>query len=621
MNTGLRDLPAWGISLVVNLSILMIFHFVVIRGVVTLNPTEIDSVVNSDAEEFDFSTATNQDQIGTEGNLSVAGPSMSLAQVQGPQDKPLQEEVEEIVNPETIVVNEFNEIQPQGDLSAPIAVKGSSDEVKGGVEGAMDRMSFELRASLRERQTLVIWLFDASNSLKARRDGIADRFDNIYKQVANTGSTEGLYSMIWTYGKSPELLTEDALQDPQKLSEMVRTKVKPDESGEEKVFFTVKLAMDKIRLWNRKYGPTNKIMVIVTDERGDDFDQYLEEAITLCKRSQTRVFTIGNAAVFGQQKAYFPFVDENNDTHYIPVDQGPEGAIPDALQLPFVGAGQDWKLKSMSSAYGPYALTRLCAETGGMFLITEDTRGETFERAIMRRYAPDYRPLPAIMQDVQRSPAKMALMQAAAMSYDGDLPVPPLVFKAYNDNVLKTELAEAQKPVAEIQYKLNKLNDQLKLGADARTKLTEPRWQAAFDLAMGRMLAMQVRYYGYNKMLAGMKVSTKTFEKENSNMWRLRPSSEIETGPEVRKAAEEAMTYLNRVVDEHPGTPWASLALKEKDTPLGWDWEEFHIDLPGMNGMSRVSDEDLPRLLLAEEEERMKRNQGAPKKPVTLPKL
>ncbi|MCA9091098.1 MAG: hypothetical protein KDA90_20950, partial [Planctomycetaceae bacterium] len=60
------------------------------------------------------------------------------------------------------------------------------------------------------------------------------------------------------------------------------------------------------------------------------------------------------------------------------------------------------------------------------------------------------------------------------------------------------------------------------------------------------------------------------------------------------------------VIDEHPGTPWAALAMKEKSTPLGWAWEEFHEDIPGMNGMNRVSDEDLPRLLLAEEEEKKK---------------
>jgi hypothetical protein len=32
--------------------------------------------------------------------------------------------------------------------------------------------------------------------------------------------------------------------------------------------------------------------------------------------------------------------------------------------------------------------------------------------------------------------------------------------------------------------------------------------------------------------------------------------------------------YLNRVIKEHPGTPWAYLAHRELTTPLGWKWTE-----------------------------------------------
>ncbi|MCA8990718.1 MAG: VWA domain-containing protein [Planctomycetaceae bacterium] len=615
MNNALRDMPAWGISLVVNLTILVFLHFIVVHSGITVNPTTIDSVVSTDVDELTFSPATETDVEGTDGVSGMMSPSASMAVNVGQQDTPLEQEVEDILNPEIRVIEVTSDIQPEGDLSAPVVVKGASDEVKGGVEGAMDRVAFEMRASLRERKTLVIWLFDASGSLKDRREAIADRFDNIYKQVSNSGETDGLHTMIWAYGEKPLLLTDQPLQDAAKLGEIVRKGIVNDESGKERVFYTVKLAMERIRTFRKSHGDMNKLMFIVTDERGDDMEQYLEESITLARRFQTKVFTIGNASVFGQKLGYYPYVDPSDGvTIPIPVDQGPEGAVPDALQLPFVGSGEDWKLKQMSASYGPYGLTRLCSETGGMFLITEDTQGRNFDRAIMRRYAPDLRPVPVILQEVSRNPAKSALVQVADMTYQGDLPVPKLTFRAYTDNLLKTELTEAQKPVAEIQFKIDRLFEALKAGEAGRDKLVEPRWQAAYDLAMGRLMAMRVRYYGYNKMLANMKVSTKSFERDNSNMWRLRPSADISTGPEVRKAAEETLVYLNRVIDEHPGTPWASLALKEKDTQLGWVWEEYHVDLPGMDGMSRVSEEDLPRLLLAEEEERMQRRSAPPQK-------
>ena len=33
------------------------------------------------------------------------------------------------------------------------------------------------------------------------------------------------------------------------------------------------------------------------------------------------------------------------------------------------------------------------------------------------------------------------------------------------------------------------------------------------------------------------------------------------------------------LIDEHPDTPWAMLAKRELDTPLGWEWKEEFTDL------------------------------------------
>ena len=37
---------------------------------------------------------------------------------------------------------------------------------------------------------------------------------------------------------------------------------------------------------------------------------------------------------------------------------------------------------------------------------------------------------------------------------------------------------------------------------------------------------------------------------------------------------EEAGEWFERVVKEHPGTPWAKLAERELHTPFGWKWTE-----------------------------------------------
>ena len=61
------------------------------------------------------------------------------------------------------------------------------------------------------------------------------------------------------------------------------------------------------------------------------------------------------------------------------------------------------------------------------------------------------------------------------------------------------------------------------------------------------------------------------------------------TSPSARrleKQAEQARVYLQRVVAEHPNTPWAMLAEKELKDPLGWTWEEAHT---GVNEPRKVA--------------------------------
>jgi len=75
------------------------------------------------------------------------------------------------------------------------------------------------------------------------------------------------------------------------------------------------------------------------------------------------------------------------------------------------------------------------------------------------------------------------------------------------------------------------------------------------------------------------------------------------------------------VIDDHPGTPWALLAERELSTDMGWTWEGFSRPIPGSNQL-RGNDEEVARLLLADENNRKeaaKKRPAAPKR--DLPKL
>ncbi len=629
MKSVLRDLPAWGISLVINLSVLLALHFVVFELESNQNAGTITSVMEELHETSHVFSTTLADQVGDGGTggggsgVTVKGSAGAIAGIGAATSTPRETLGENMV---PRVRPSFPQIGlPTGEsLTGNIVdMKGQAavDMTGGGIEGAMDRITYEIASSLKQRQTLVLWMFDASQSLNERRGAIADRFENVYKQLNLMGAGKGLYTAVQSYGKETFLMTPEPVPaDQVNESAAAVRKIKPDESGVENVFSSLKLGMEKYKAFHRHEGRWNKMVFIITDEKGDDAAGGLEDVINLSKRFGFRCYTVGNAATFGQEKGYVMWTYSDGFKEPLPVDQGPETAFPDVLQLPYWGSGGDARLQRMSAGYGPYALTRLCAETGGMFLITEDTAGGyKFDSGVMQSYMPDYRPVRVIEQEINKNVAKRALVEAARTTYVESIPTLTLVFFAQNDNVLRNEITEAQKPAATTDYWINRMYEILKQGESSRDSLTESRWRASFDLAMGRIMATKVRLLGYNLMLAQMKSTPRTFSKKGGNEWKLVPSREIDTGPALRKAADQARTYLKRVIDEHPGTPWEKLAIKELSQDMGWSWQEGLRYVPGMEN-DRNLDPEQVRLLLAEEERRQQQRRMA-EKPRDKPKL
>lgn len=647
----LQELPAWGISLLINLAILIPLHFIVHEARSEPEPVAISSIMEAFDELPPQFSATITDQVGTGGAVGGSGggggggagdASMSqaatsaVAGVIGARDSTPQERIDQALAPTTAPFEMAMSLPNQSDLvayadgSAPVTEDlsqggaGRGGGGGGGVAGTMDRLAFEIHSSLKERQTLVIWLFDSSQSLDARRAAIADRFENVYKQLEHLGATvtrgetgdetsrkvNGLFTAVASYQDQTKLITPQPVEEIGDVVEAVR-RIEPDKSTpKENVFSAVRLVMEKWDTFRRSQGRWNKLIFIITDEKGENDDAVanLEDAITTAKRQQFRIYVAGNAALFGQEKNTIPWTYDDGYVGSATVDQGPESAFPMLLQLPFWGTGQI----RLSAGCGPYALARLTAETRGMYLITDDSASMQFNPARMREYMPEYEPIRVLEGQIKQNPAMAALVETSRQTYLDSIPLPTLLFNAENDNQLRAELTEGQRRMVESEYWVDRMYRMLQQGADGRKNLGSARWRASYDLAMGRLLAMRVRLKGYNVMLAQMKSNPRPFEKPGSNEWRLIASAEIDTGPEFRKRAAEARELLKRVIDEHPNTPWEQLAVRELQQDMGWAWQEGMHYVEGLENRTDV-DQDVVRLLLAEEERRMQQRQLAEK--------
>ena len=135
-------------------------------------------------------------------------------------------------------------------------------------------------------------------------------------------------------------------------------------------------------------------------------------------------------------------------------------------------------------------------------------------------------------------------------------------FPKVDDAQFARDLSVAQRDAAKLEPKIDQLVSDPAARRTRPRKVTKPRWQAGFDLAMGRALAVKVRTEGYNAMLAAAKQGLK-FKDPRNDTWVLRPSREVTVNSALAKDAADATAYLERVVAEHKGTPWAMDAQRE----------------------------------------------------------
>jgi hypothetical protein len=340
------------------------------------------------------------------------------------------------------------------------------------------------------------------------------------------------------------------------------------------------------------------MIVVFTDEAGTDTNR-AEDTIKLCRRLAIPVYVIGVPAPFGREEAKMKWVDPdpryNQREQWGLVSQGPESFLPERIKLSFSRAREDDE--PLDSGFGPYALTRLCSETGGIYFAVHPNRnlsrtvgrGETaaysshlahfFDPEIMRRYRPEYVSITDYQKRIKENKARTALIKAAAGSLQpGRMDNPRLEFIKTDEAEFSRALSTAQQAAAPIEPKINTLYQILQEGEADRDKETVMRWQAGYDLAMGRTLAVKVRVETYNALLAAAKRGLKPSDPKN-NTWRLRPTDIVTVGSQYAKLADRAKMYLSRVVKDHPGTPWATEAQRELDTPLSWEWRDRYIDL------------------------------------------
>ncbi len=275
-----RLLPSLGISLGVHLLILLALTFVMvpiaypeIMQILDATAIPVDEQEDVDLSDVKFDV-TVSDTIGSDNQFEKMAPSAMAAQSLDNEPQPVTTEMLEAEDIDAKFNTNASVLAPPEDSDLLVSVKTTgTTEQPGGVEGAVDRLAFEIASSLREQKTLVVWLFDASLSLKERREAIANRFENIYRQLKrmNVDAENNLKTAVVSFGETTKYITPQPISDVSEIVDAVRN-IEPDTSGNEFVFGAVdEVSKRWPRLRNREKYRT--MIVVVTDERGNDFEK------------------------------------------------------------------------------------------------------------------------------------------------------------------------------------------------------------------------------------------------------------------------------------------------------------------------------------------------------------
>jgi hypothetical protein len=468
-------------------------------------------------------------------------------------------------------------------LAQNVSIKGNGAEMVGGVEGAVDRIAIETIRRLEKGRTLVVWAFDASGSLLAERQRLAKHIDTVYTHITqldenHLSADNGLMTMVVSFGHDHGAMFPKPTADRAKIIEAING-VRLDETGKESTFGTV---AEIVRTWGRFKDAHNQIyhtmIIVVTDEKGDDEDR-LEEAINLAQKAKVPVYVLGSQAIFGREKSYVSYTDPKTKQFYpsLPVDSGPESAVLEQIRLPFWYGGPQYEI--VESGFGPYGLSRLATATGGIYFVTRfDKRRMGFDLARIKEYEPDWIPRADYIKQINRSPLRTAVMNAALVTQHQNLPgMPPRDFPPVDTPEFKEVMANYQGIAERTGYTVDEALGFITKAEKYRDRESSRRWQAHFDLIRGRLLAMKVRCYEYNWACARMKRDPLKFTNPKFNSWKLEPDTAILFSKGAESAAKEAGILLRRVIEDHPATPWALLAQRELENPFGFKWVEHHV--------------------------------------------
>lgn len=612
---------------VVALVVLSLIHFAVAN---TDEVYEIESVIADDQrthdeiqQELDTQTEIAETLNFVSGgvvstDLGTAGGGALGADANAAAEKILQSDA--MQEPQVDVSVGVAEL-PAGDVIANDLGAGEvAGEVGVLVEGygpALDRLTQELIRLMRTDSLHVVWLFDESESMKDDQADLKQRIYRVYEELrlVSDVDTDGkpsnrkkrladlpLVTSIASFGKGFSIHTKEPTNDEKVLMQAIDG-ISIDETGVENTNAAVLAVVNQYRRMAQGSG-RKLVIVVVSDESGDDGEALLEEAVNAVKQMKAPVYVLGREAVFGTLYAYVRWIHPDYETlHYLPIRRGPETPFAELLQFDGFRNRRDAHM----SGFGPYDQVRLARDSGGIFfqLPHEEQNLNDFQEQkenvlVMREYLPSLDSRRKYAEERNSSPFRKAIWDVIVMlnPYDPnakEITVP-------TQGVFSRDPASYQPAInGRIQQclftlgVLNQAQQRLEQVKALRTREPSVRWRANFDLMYAQLFAYRLRLFEYALGLDqhAKKLPAYEFANEKADGWYIGIGAsgiiypdEVQakalkiTKEDIETTHAKAEELLNFVIESHPNTSWAHRAQWEFSRNFGVSFAEYETPPP-----------------------------------------
>lgn len=507
----------------------------------------------------------------------------------------------------TVVSGPRMRISSIGDFEAPGLASLGMDLGEGEVSGeigaradgygvAMHRLTQELIRMMRAQPVIAVWLFDGTLSLRDDRAEISDNFNKIYEELnLASAPSEGrrnqpapLETMICSFGQEVRKITPKPTSDLKEIQASI-ARIVDDNSGVERVFTAISGAIDEFGVPAQR-SRRKLAIIVVTDESGDD-EELLEDVVEKARQYESPVYVLGREAIFGYKYARQLWIDPESKLPFWPqISRGPETAYPECLQY---DGFHDRSWEAASSGFGPYAQIRLVKESGGIFFLLN--RSETdligwgaatprkFDDIAMKEYEPLLVDRREYARQRDASDFRRTVWEVIATLNPHTNPQLNLVRHGYPmEKKAFKEFARGQfERALHSMHLLKEAVNRLEKVKPLRDEERDRRWRAGFDLVYAQCLAYRVRQFQLLLAIDRHAVVDEKPTRPKSNHWDathvdelLEPSEQQIKATKVDLAEleaqrEAAIAAYQRVMDEHPNTPWALRAQREMGGGFG----------------------------------------------------